>query len=95
MKCGDTWVEVKGGDGKVGILWWDGKRIAHGKVVNSLREAVDLVDKMLKENKDLYNVSFYFNSFGWRLPTEQVENDPVLSALPSHKCFTLIRKNKE
>ena len=37
----------------------------------------------------------WYGDFGMRLPTEEVENDPVLSSLPSQNCITLIRDHKE
>lgn len=33
--------------------------------------------------------------FEMRLPTEEVENDPILSSFPSQKCITLIKEHKE
>lgn len=95
MKYGDTIIYVKKGEGKIGMIWQDEKRIQHGKVVNSLKEGLEILSHMIKEHKTLTYFSFLYGDFCMRLPTEQVENDPVLSSLPSEKGFTLIRNHKE
>ena len=95
MKYGDTIIYVKKGEGKVGMLWQDKKRIYHGKVVNSLKEGLKLLSQMVKEHKTLTFFTFLYGDFSMRLPTEEVENDPILSSLPSQKGVTLIRDHKE
>lgn len=95
MKYGDTIIYVKKGEGKVGMLWQDEKRIYHGKVVNSLKEGLKLLSQMVKEHKTLTFFTFLYGDFSMRLPTEEVENDPILSSLPSQKGVTLIRDHKK
>lgn len=95
MKLGDTIIYIKEGEGKVGMLWQDEKRIYHGKVVNSLKEGLKLLSQMIKEHKTLTFFTFLYGDFSIRLPTEEVENDPILSSLPSQKGVTLIRDHKE
>lgn len=50
---------------------------------------------MVKEHKTLTFFSFLYGDFEMRLPTEEVENDPILSSFPSQKCITLIKEHKE
>ena len=95
MKKGNTIIHIEKGKGKVGMIWQDEKGITHGKVVNSLEEGLKLLSQMIKEHKALVFFSFLYGDFGMRLPTEEVENDHVLSSLPSQNCITLIRDHKE
>lgn len=95
MKKGNTIIRIEKGKGKVGMLWQDEKSIYHGKVVNSLKEGLKLLSQMVKEHKTLTFFTFLYGDFCMRLPTEEVENDPVLSSLPSQNCITLIRDHKE
>lgn len=95
MKYGDSIIHVKKDEGKIGMVWSDEKRINHGKVVNNLKEGLKLLSQMIKEQKTLINFCFLYGDFGIRLPTEQVENDPLLSSLSSEKGVTLIIKHKE
>lgn len=95
MKKGNTIIHIEKGKGKIGMIWQDEKGITHGKVVNSLKEGLKLLSQMVKEHKALVFFSFLYDDFGMRLPTEEVENDPLLSSLPSQKCVTLIRDHKE
>lgn len=95
MKKGNTIIHIEKGKGKVGMIWQDEKGNAHGEVVNSLKEGLELLSQMVKEHKALVFFSFLYGDFGMRLPTEEIENDPILSSLPSQKCVTLIRDHKE
>ena len=95
MKYGDTIIAVKKGQGKVGMIWQDEKYIHHGKVVDSLKDGLEILSEMIKEHKTLIFFSFLYGDFEMRLPTEEVENDPILSSFPSQKCITLIRGHKE
>lgn len=95
MKKGNTIIHIEKGKGKIGMVWQDEKGNPHGKVVNSLKEGLELLSKMVKEHKALVFFSFLYGDFGMRLPTEEVENDPILSSLPSQNCITLIRDHKE
>lgn len=95
MKKGNTIIHVEKGKGKVGMIWHDEKRITHGKIVNSLKEGLKLLSQMVKEHKTLTFFSFLYGDFEMRLPSEEVENDPILSSFPSQKCISLIRDRKE
>lgn len=95
MKKGNTIIHIEKGKGKIGMIWQDEKGNHHGKVVNSLKDGLELLSQMVKEHKALVFFSFLYGDFGMRLPTEDVENDPILSSLPSQKCVTLIRDHKE
>lgn len=95
MKYGDTIIHVEKGEGKIGMIWQDDKRINHGKIVNSLKEGLEILSQMIKEHKTLTYFSFLYGDFGMRLPAEEVENDPFLSSLHSEKGITLIREHKE
>lgn len=95
MKKGNTIIHIEKGKGKIGMIWQDEKGNSHGKVVNSLKEGLELLSQMVKEHKALVFFSFLYGDFGMRLPTEEVENDHILSSLPSQKCVTLIRDHKE
>lgn len=95
MKKGNTIIHIEKGKGKIGMIWQDEKGNSHGKVVDSLKEGLELLSQMVKEHKALVFFSFLYGDFGMRLPTEEVENDHILSSLPSQKCVTLIRDHKE
>lgn len=95
MKKGSTIIHIEKGRGNVGMIWEDEKRITHGKVVKSLKEGLKLLNEMVKEHKTLTFFSFLYGDFEMRLPTEEVENDPILSSFPSQKCITLIKEHKD
>lgn len=95
MKKGNAIIHIEKGSGKIGMIWQDEKGNPHGNIVNSLKEGLELLSQMVKEHKALVFFSFLYGDFGMRLPTEEVENDPILSSLPSQKCVTLIRDHKE
>ena len=44
MKKGNTIIHIEKGKGYVGMIWEDGKRITHGKVVKSLKEGLKLLN---------------------------------------------------
>ena len=95
MKKGNTIIHIEKGKGKIGMIWQDEKGNSHGKEVNSLKEALERLSQIVKKHNALVFFSFLYGDFGMRLPTEEVENDPILSSLPSLKCVTLIRDHKE
>lgn len=95
MKYGETIVHVKAGNGYVGISWMDDKRIHHGKVLKSLKEAVEALNNLMKKGETIKYFNFYYDNFNMRICSEDVEIDPILSAFPHTKCITLISEHKE
>ena len=95
MKKGNTIIHIEKGRGKIGMIWQDEKGNSHGKVVNSLKDGLELLSQMVNEQEAVVFFRFLYGDFGMRLQTEEVENDSRLSSLPSQKCVTLIRDHKE
>lgn len=95
MEYGETIVHVKAGSGYVGISWMDDKRIHHGKVLKSLKEAVEALNSLMEKGGTIKYFNFHYDEIQMRISSEDVNIDPILSALPHTKCITLINKHKE
>lgn len=95
MEYGNSIVTVKDGSGYVGITWMDDKRKSHGRVLKSLKEAVEALNNLVKKGGAIEYFNFHYDDFQIRISSEDVNIDPIMSALPHTKCITLISEHKE
>lgn len=95
MIYGETIVHVKAGSGYVGISWMDDKKVHHGKMLKSLKEAVEALNNLMEKGETIKYFNFHYDEIRMRISSEDVNIDPIMSALPHTRCITLISEHKE